>query len=1178
MVDLIEDKNLIDRATIEKATQETLELMYNQLIANLNSDEPIITKENQVLLHNTLRDIERDPYSGRLIVPALWKHDVSHLLAHNYKLAASILNSQRKRLSDIKLRQYDDVIREQISSGVIEQVSLSSEVTDRDISFLPHSAVFRRSATSTKCRVVFLSNLKVNSSSLSHNQISKPGINLNHKLQIALLLLRFDKYMVTFDLQKAFLQLLLGEEDKRKLRFLWFKDVSKHDFTIVAYKMCRVPFGMKFSPFLLMISLYYILMHDCMEDSPKIKTIKQAIYDLAYVDNLAFSSDCAADLTEAVNVALSAFAQYGFALQQFASNHSDCNQFTAELTGEQINNDVKLLGMIWSTKDDSLRTRKPSLNADANTKRSILSSIQSNFDPFGINLPILNRAKLFLHHVQSDSSLGWDTVLDGARVKEWVNISRQVNKADELTVPRSVGSRSGEFSLLVYCDASKDFIGCVVYLRDVATGSQSLVLARNNLVSGVLKNKSIPMLELAALQFGVETMMDLYQSLTSAVRPINVIKLYAFTDSIISLCWIRSKEVNHDKIEKKNVFINNKLNKISALCEVHPVQFDHVVGKNNPSDLVTRVCSERQLTGTNYLYGPVVSAERSEYAVMVPPRAAELSCSASISRVTKSPSQALLPLDRFSSFKKSVRCMSYVYKFIYLKCNRNPKFRDGRLKAANYLLRKAQEESFPSTIESLDNHLCTDPLISQLNLFLDDDRVIRVQSKLNKLKSTYGERCPVLLHKNSLVSNSIIWDIHLEAGHSGIYKTLSLLRKEFWVTNAFVVVKNVLKSCIICRRLNNRTVKINQNAYRDFRVNPEAIPFRNICLDHCGPFLVKTGSANEKVYVLVISCFWSRAVNLVVCKHVDKDSFLRALQLHVFEHGIPSIVVSDNGTPIVAGMKQTIEFLKDPLTHEFLQEHNIKLLDFQPFPAGASELGGFVEALVKQVKRLINSSIRNHVLSYFDFEFFIARAKMLINKRPIALHSNLCKLDSDMSAVGVLTPEMIVKGREIAALNVLPPLHGDSDAIDGDFILDNNQQIIIDRYKHLRKVSANLDKLYQSEFLSNLFRQAIDRKLRYKLRTHTELKPGDVVSIKTMNSKPFDYPLALVVGVEKNDLGEVVAASLRKANLEVVRRHASDIIFLSVSGCVPANKDNAQLPVNVRRSERLAAKGVRPRH
>ena len=553
--------------------------------------------------------------------------------------------------------------------------------------------------------------------------------------------------------------------------------------------------------------------------------------------------------------------------------------------------------------------------------------------------------------------------------------------------------------------------------------------------------------------------------------------------------------------------------------------------------------------------------------------AAELSCAAGTVNVARNASPSLLPLDRFSSFKKSVRCMSYVYKFIYLKCNQNRKFVNCKLKAANYLLRKAQEESYPSTIESLTNHKCIDPLISQLNLFLDDNGIVRVQSKLRKLKSTYGEKCPVLLDKRSLISKSIIWDVHVDAGHSGIYKTLSLLRKEFWITNGFVVVKNILKSCIICRRLNNRTIKINQNAYRDFRVNPEAIPFRNICLDHCGPFFVKTGSANEKVYVLVISCFWSRAVNLIVCRHIDKDSFLRALQLHIFEHGLPSVIVSDNGTPIVAGMKQTIEFLNDPLTLEYLHDHNIQSLSFHPFPAGASELGGFVEALVKQVKRLVNSSIRNQVLSYFEFEFFIARAKMLINKRPIALQSSLNKFDSDVSAVGVLTPEMIVKGRDIAVLNILPPLHGESELSDRDFILDNNQQIIRDRFQHLRHVSVNLDKLYQNEFRSNLFHQAIDRKLRYKQRIHTELKPGDIVSIKTINSKPFNYPVAVVVAVEMNDLGEVVAASLRKANLEIVRRHASDIIFLAESGCVPVSSDEAKLPVTLRRSERLAARG-----
>lgn len=160
------------------------------------------------------------------------------------------------------------------------------------------------------------------------------------------------------------------------------------------------------------------------------------------------------------------------------------------------------------------------------------------------------------------------------------------------------------------------------------------------------------------------------------------------------------------------------------------------------------------------------------------------------------------------------------------------------LRSSNYLISQAQKSSYRDVYESLGG-ACSNPLISQLNLFLDENCIIRVQSKLQKLKAAYGERCPVLLDKNCPVAKSIIWDVHVNMGHSGIYKTLASIRKEFWITNGFVLVEKVLKGCLLCRRLNNRTVKINQNAYRDFRTNPEAVPFRNVCIDHCGPFLVK---------------------------------------------------------------------------------------------------------------------------------------------------------------------------------------------------------------------------------------------------------------------------------------------------------------------------------------------------
>ena len=229
-----------------------------------------MTDENKKLIDFVLSKIDRDEKSGRLIVPALWKEEIEHLLSPNLNLACSILNSQKKKLSRDKLKEYDAVIQGQLKDGVIERIGDISAYLKKnpEASFLAHNAIFRENVDSTKCRVVFLSNLseKRSDRNLSHNQCSKVGANLNIKMQISTLLLRFDKFLMTFDLKKAFLQLLLCKEDTSKLLFLWFNNVSQKDFSIVGYRFCRVPFGMQYSPFLLMLSLYYILMHNVADD------------------------------------------------------------------------------------------------------------------------------------------------------------------------------------------------------------------------------------------------------------------------------------------------------------------------------------------------------------------------------------------------------------------------------------------------------------------------------------------------------------------------------------------------------------------------------------------------------------------------------------------------------------------------------------------------------------------------------------------------------------------------------------------------------------------------------------------------------------------------------------------------------------------------------------------------
>ena len=73
---------------------------------------------------------------------------------------------------------------------------------------------------------------------------------------------------------------------------------------------------------------------------------------------------------------------------------------------------------------------------------------------------------------------------------------------------------------------SMELIGCAVYLRHEGTGRIGLVLSRNYVVDQD-RGRTKPCLEVAAIHFGVETVMDLYSHLSSAVIPINIKFIHA---------------------------------------------------------------------------------------------------------------------------------------------------------------------------------------------------------------------------------------------------------------------------------------------------------------------------------------------------------------------------------------------------------------------------------------------------------------------------------------------------------------------------------------------------------------------------------------------------------------------------------------------------------------------------
>ncbi|GBM73474.1 hypothetical protein AVEN_6799-1 [Araneus ventricosus] len=120
--------------------------------------------------------------------------------------------------------------------------------------FLPHHAVLREQKDSTKVRRVFDASSK-GKGALSLNDCLESGPNLNPDLLKIILRFRLHKNVFCADIQRAFLEVGIAEEDREFLKFLWIKkegsnlDLSTHNIETLRYK--RVTFGIKCSPFFL---------------------------------------------------------------------------------------------------------------------------------------------------------------------------------------------------------------------------------------------------------------------------------------------------------------------------------------------------------------------------------------------------------------------------------------------------------------------------------------------------------------------------------------------------------------------------------------------------------------------------------------------------------------------------------------------------------------------------------------------------------------------------------------------------------------------------------------------------------------------------------------------------------------------------------------------------------------
>ena len=142
-------------------------------------------------------------------------------------------------------QRYDDIIQEKLTQGIIEPAP--QKATEKEF-YIPHKGVVKEAAESTKLRIVYDASARESNSQPSLNDCLNPGPPLQNQLWNILVRSRFHQILLTGDIEKAFLQVRIKEQERDALRFHWKANVSD---VVVTYRFTRALFGLTCSPFLL---------------------------------------------------------------------------------------------------------------------------------------------------------------------------------------------------------------------------------------------------------------------------------------------------------------------------------------------------------------------------------------------------------------------------------------------------------------------------------------------------------------------------------------------------------------------------------------------------------------------------------------------------------------------------------------------------------------------------------------------------------------------------------------------------------------------------------------------------------------------------------------------------------------------------------------------------------------
>ena len=917
-----------------------------------------------------------------------------------------------------KLKAYDKIIRDWEKDGVVESVERGVD-SDKPKHYFPHSGVEKQDRATTQLRVCMDGSAHIRNHPSINETLDAGKCMLPHLFDV-LIRFRCWMYALISDIKSAFLQIRVDERDRDYLRFFWIDDISKEIPTVVVKRFTSVLFGLKCSPFLLGATLDH---HATKYKNVNPEFVEMFLRDLYMDDNTTGVNDVNTGFEYYLFVK-SMLLEGGFVLRKWFSNSSDLLQRINHHEETVYNEPVvipdhlklrKVLGVTWDGSTDTLVFSLQELVRDASkvkfvTKRIVLSVVSGIFDPLGILSALVIILKFLFQEVCA-MKVDWDVTLPEEFTSRWISALQYLASFEPICLPRHYLqgndlSSASKVEIHGFSDASVKAIAVVIYLRAVFEDKAvcSIMTAKTKIVplhqrkapKGENDERyTVPKLELSGCLILSELMKSVLTSIDTVYK---VSRVMCWTDSKDCVWWINKRE------KVRGRYVQPKL--------VKTCQWNHCPGSINPADIPSRGATNQQDVDV-VIHGPSFLRHPSDdlFPVASPdPEEVDHSVNeVSTVNVVLEPQPdhggilgEMFGLKNYSSFQRLLRVTCYVLRFIHkLRCRRRGE--KSSLHGIPWLLHWKEME-YARMLWILDDqkvHFSAPKRLKELQyslaIFRDQEGVLRVKGRLEFMNTDFNIKFPILIAKESYLTELIILDCHLKVKHSRVKDTLNHLRATFWVTQGRRVVGKVIKKCTLCPRYDSQAFDALPAApLPQFRTQVD-FPFTSTGVDYFGPLYVKNVFSEVDdnfypVHVALFTCAVSRAVHLDIVPSTSCYNFVKCLIRFCNHYGTSNLYVSDNAKSFT-GPELSSYLLLLESKWEFI-------LPSTPW------WGGYWERLVQSSKRCLQKILGRAKLNYEELLTALAEVEGVLNSRP------LCHVYDD-TINDVLTPSHLAIGRRL---------------------------------------------------------------------------------------------------------------------------------------------------------------------